>query len=217
HLPAARTIYVLRQVCAALEEAHAVGLVHRDIKPLNIMLCRRGTQADLVKVLDFGLVKDIATPEELQLTAPNLVGGTPPYIGPERLKDPRSVDPRSDLFSVGAVAFALLTGKELFGGSSAMEICDKILHTPTPSPSSAVEGADIWIPPALDELVLDLLAKSPDQRPESAGTVIDRLDSIELDTTWDQKKARAWWIENEQRILDRFGPPPTIDTATRSS
>ena len=94
-----------------------------------------------------------------------------------------------------------------------MEICYKILHTPTPTPSSVAEDADISIPPALDELVLDLLAKSPDQRPESAGAVIDRLDAIELETTWDQKQARAWWTENEERILDRFGPPPTIDTS----
>ncbi|MHC4429769.1 MAG: serine/threonine-protein kinase, partial [Planctomycetota bacterium] len=127
-VPAPRVIYILKHVCSALEQAHAIGLVHRDIKPLNIMLCRQGVLTDVVKVLDFGLVKDVSTPEELQVTSPEVVGGTPPYIAPERLKDPQNVDPKSDLFSVGGIAYNLLTGQPIFEGSTAMEICYKVLR-----------------------------------------------------------------------------------------
>jgi hypothetical protein len=187
-VPPARTIHLLRQTCAALEEAHAAGLVHRDIKPLNIMVCRRGTQADLVKVLDFGLVKDVETPEELQVTKANFVGGTPPYIAPERLKDPQCVDPRSDLFSVGVVAFNLITGGEIWEGISALEICRKVMHEEPPRPSEQVEG----LPEGLEALVLALLAKDPAARPQTARAVIDALDAIPTEG-WSDADARAWW------------------------
>ncbi len=196
-VPPARVIYILRQACSALEEAHAVGLVHRDIKPLNIMVNHRGVLADQVKVLDFGLVKDMSTPQELQLTAAHLVGGTPPYIAPERLKDPRLIDPRSDLFSIGAVGFNLLTGQDTFEGSSAMEICYKVLHETPVRPSERVERA---IPPKLDELIMACLARDPEDRPQDAGSVIDLLDSIPEHAQWGQKQARAWWQANQSRI-----------------
>ncbi|OYV80974.1 MAG: hypothetical protein B7Z73_18640, partial [Planctomycetia bacterium 21-64-5] len=106
-LPAARVVYLLRQICGSLREAHSLGLLHRDIKPQNIMLCRRGGEADVVKVLDFGLVKQMARDTSSGTTTSTVLAGTPLYMSPERLLDRHAVDARSDLYSVGAVGFKL--------------------------------------------------------------------------------------------------------------
>jgi hypothetical protein len=193
--PPARVISILRQVCSSLEEAHGIGLVHRDIKPLNIMLCRFGPRLDVVKVLDFGLVKDVSTPEELQVTSPEIVGGTPPYIAPERLRDPTALDPRSDLFAVGAVAYNLLTGQDVFTGASAMQICYKVMHEEPPRPS---EHAPNGVPAALEALVLAALSREPDGRPASARAMIDALDAVEGAGTWGHEDASAWWSARDQ-------------------
>ncbi|MHC4947120.1 MAG: serine/threonine-protein kinase [Planctomycetota bacterium] len=206
-VPPARAAHILRQACGSLEEAHDRGLIHRDIKPPNIMLCRRGLDADVVKVLDFGLVKEVSTPAELQVTAPDIVGGTPPYIAPERLKDPRRLDPRSDLYALGAVAYHMLTGRDTFEGASAMEICYKALHEPPPRPS---EQVDHPIPEALERLVLDCLSPDPDERPASATVVIERLDALD-DGGWGQPQARAWWDRNAARMGLDDDADDTID------
>ena len=123
-VPAPRAVYLLRQLCASLAEAHARGLIHRDIKPPNVFLTERGGQFDFVKVLDFGLVKDIA--EEADRT--HELAGTLPYIAPERIRDPQCLDPRSDLYSVGVVAYNLLTGKQPFEGSTSEEITYQVVN-----------------------------------------------------------------------------------------
>jgi tRNA A-37 threonylcarbamoyl transferase component Bud32 len=206
-VPAPRVVHLVRRVCAALEEAHAIDLVHRDIKPLNIMVCRRGVQADVVKVLDFGLVKEVSAPDELQLTSPDIVGGTPPYIAPERLKSPRLIDPRSDLFAVGAVAYNLLTGQATFEGETAMEICYKVLHE-TPAPPSARVGGHV--PPALEALVMACMERDPDDRPGNAAEIIERLDAMPEVGGWTQKEARAWWEARASSRPDADSPaPPT--------
>ncbi|MCP3902395.1 MAG: serine/threonine protein kinase [Planctomycetes bacterium] len=195
-LPPARVVNIIRQVCASLEEAHGIGLVHRDIKPLNIMLCRFGPRPDVVKVLDFGLVKDVSTPEELQVTSPEIVGGTPPYIAPERLKDPTALDPRSDLFAVGAVAYNLLTGQDVFTGASAMQICYKVMHEDPPRPSAHAPND---LSPALEELVLATLSREPDGRPATARALIEALDAIDGAGTWDHDDAAAWWASRDDQ------------------
>jgi tRNA A-37 threonylcarbamoyl transferase component Bud32 len=186
----ARTAYILRQVCGSLHEAHDVGLIHRDIKPPNIMLCRRGGRGDVVKVLDFGLVKEIKRDADVSLTAANVVAGTPQYIAPERFRDPDAVDARSDLYSLGAVAFNLLTGEDVFPGKTSMEICHHVLHS-EPRPPSALAGDAI--PEALDRLVLDCLAKDPAMRPQTATELVDRLDAIEACGSWSEREAWKWW------------------------
>ena len=202
-VPPPRVIFILKQVCSALEQAHAVGLVHRDIKPLNIMLCRQGVRTDVVKVLDFGLVKDVSTPEELQVTSPDIVGGTPPYIAPERLKNPRLANPRSDLFSVGVVAYNLLTGRSAFEGSTAMEICYQVLNS-EPKPPSEVLGRPI--PPKLEALVMQCLARDPEARPDSAGAIVGMLESMPEAWQWGRVEARTWWEANAARIGGAGGP-----------
>jgi len=171
-LPPARVIHILRQVCESLEEAHSYGLVHRDIKPANIHLGRLGLEEDFVKVLDFGLVRRVDGPSEDSLTgAAGMTPGTPAYMAPEMAND-RTVDGRADLYSLGCVAYYLLTGRLVFAGDTPLQTILKHLQQ-EPEPPSRV--TDRPIPPALDELVLACLAKRPEDRPPSAAVVSQRL------------------------------------------
>jgi hypothetical protein len=161
-LPVPRAIHVLRQLVAALGEAHAAGLVHRDVKPENVMLCTRGGMADVVKVLDFGLVKDIATVGAEKLTAAASIAGTPLFMAPEAFIAPATVGPPADIYAVGCVAWFLLTGRPPFARSSLVEVGAAHVHTAPEPPSSRAPGP---VPAALDALVLACLAKDPRQRP----------------------------------------------------
>ena len=185
-IPANRAAHILCQVCGSLSEAHARGLIHRDIKPLNVILTERGGLLDYAKVLDFGLVKDLNT--DIEHTVADAIPGTPPYIAPERLSDPRNIDCRSDLYSVGAVAFNLLTGKPLFEGNSSMDIACKVVAETAPRVSAFVD-----VDPELDQLISDCLERKPDVRPQSAQAIIDRLREIIGQDTWSQADARKWW------------------------
>ena len=130
-------------------------------------------------------------------TARHELAGTLPYIAPERIRDPHCLDPRSDLYSVGVVAFNLLTGKQPFEGSTSDEITYQVVNSVAPRVARVAQQA---IPPELDELVADCLATDPEQRPASADAVIARLDAIRLAEPWDQRAARQWWAANAQRL-----------------
>jgi len=158
---AARTRHVLRQIAGALAEAHAAGLVHRDVKPANVMLCTRGGVRDFVKVLDFGLVKDIATPADMKITSSRAIAGTPLYMAPESILAPESVGPAADVYALGCIAYVLLTGRGPFTGTNLVEVCSAHVHDAPVPPS--VHARDI--PPELDALVVRCLAKAPDARP----------------------------------------------------
>jgi serine/threonine-protein kinase len=174
-LPAARVVNILRQVCESLEEAHAYGLIHRAIKPANIHLGRLGLHDDFVKVLDFGLVRSIAGPSEESLTgAAGMTPGTPAYMAPEMAHD-RTVDGRADLYSLGCVAYYLLTGHLVFEGETPLQTILKHLQQQPEPPS---RRTDRPIPPDLEALVLACLAKRPDDRPRSAGELAERLAAI---------------------------------------
>ncbi len=191
-MPPARVVHVLRQVCASLSEAHGIGLIHRDIKPANIVLCERGGIHDTVKVLDFGLVKELDRPESAPLTRSDAVTGTPQYIPPEALTDPDHIDGRSDLYSLGATAFFLLTGEDLFHGGTLIEICTHHLHTPPRDPRTVVPE----VPVDLAEIVLACLAKNPADRPESARALSARLASCSVAGGWTDEDAERWWREH---------------------
>jgi serine/threonine-protein kinase len=192
-MPAERTIHVLRQVCHSLAEAHARGMVHRDVKPANIIVCRYGQDEDFVKVLDFGLVKrtgELAR-GDAKLTEAGGFAGTPAYGSPESAGgEGQEADPRSDLYSLGCVAHWLLTSRTVFEASSPMLMLVQHLHQEPDPPS---RFAELPVPPALDRLVLDCLAKDPAKRPSSAEHVSERLSAIELDTPWSAERARQWW------------------------
>jgi hypothetical protein len=200
-LSAARTIHILRQVCEALGEAHDRGLVHRDIKPANIQICRRGRDCDYVKVLDFGLVKRVTPIDggEQALTAPDLLAGTPAYLSPETASgDP--VDGRSDLYSLGCVAYWMLTGRQVFEAESVVQMIARHLQSAPVPPSRFSEEP---IPAQLDAIVLACLAKHPADRPASAWELADRLAECELAKPWTRDDARRWWES-------RLRPEPAV-------
>ncbi|MFA6958882.1 MAG: serine/threonine-protein kinase [Thermoanaerobaculia bacterium] len=196
-IPQARAVAILRQICASLAEAHELGLIHRDLRPANVMLTVRGGIHDFVKVVDFGIAKDLVTGEGDDVSASGLPVGTSVYVAPERLRDPSIANARTDLYSLGGVAFALLTGREVFRGTPA-EIREKTLKR---QPASLSIATSHPVDQVLESLVASMLSKYPDSRPASAGEVIERLDRLAPDIgTWPETAARRWWLENRGRI-----------------
>jgi hypothetical protein len=151
--PVARVVRMLSMACAALSEAHGIGLIHRDIKPANIMACFQGGEHDVVKLLDFGLVKELAVDGEAQLTGVSTLLGTPQYMPPESILQPGAADARSDIYALGAVAYYLLAGVDVFEGNSVIQLCIQHLHQ---APES-LRARGVDVPAALDELVLQCL------------------------------------------------------------
>jgi serine/threonine-protein kinase len=188
-MPVGRAIHVLRQVCAALKEAHGRGLVHRDIKPQNIMLCQRGGEFDVVKILDFGLVKDMEGSESRDITQFQKVLGTPLYMSPERIRNPGDADARSDIYSVGAVGYYLLTGRELFEAGSAHDLTYHVLHTVPQRLAAVLPNA----PRRLDDLLARCLAKERSERPHDILVVLALLDAASVEHPWSQRDAEQWW------------------------
>jgi hypothetical protein len=160
-LPPPRAVHILRQVCGALREAHAIGLIHRDIKPGNVIVGERGGLPDVAKLLDFGLVRGpgLGRGDE-KLTLTGTLVGTPAYMSPEQVADGEAVDARSDIYSLGAVAYWLLTGRPPFAGKSAAQVMAAHLHEPV-SPLTDLRGD---IPADLEAVVLRCLKKSPERR-----------------------------------------------------
>jgi serine/threonine protein kinase len=193
---AARVLRILHQVCGSLAEAHGQGLIHRDIKPSNIMLCERGGLNDVVKVLDFGLVKDIQQ-EAPELTQVNTLVGTPLYMAPEIIADASGFSPLSDLYALGAVGYYLLTGRNVFEGASAVEICAMHLHD-EPVPPSQRAGREI--PGDLEAIVMACLAKNPEERPESAEIMSAMLARCEDFGAWTWEQARQWWSDHRDTL-----------------
>ena len=187
-------MHILRQVLGALHEAHGVGLVHRDIKPGNIILCERGGVSDVVKVVDFGLVKDLEA--DPGTTHDDAIVGTPLYLAPEAIRSPVA-DARADLYSVGAVAYFLLTGQHVFLGRTVIEICGHHLHT-APTPPSERLGRPL--PAALEAWVLACLEKDPARRPASAAEAAARLERCGLSGEWTPAEARDWWVEKGRSL-----------------
>jgi serine/threonine-protein kinase len=190
HVPVPRAVHLLRQLCAGLAEAHAKGLVHRDVKPENIMVCRRGGEADVVKILDFGLVKSIATPHSRDLTRSLRILGTPQYMAPERLRNPADVDARADIYAVGAVAFLLLTGRKLFEAADDLALTTQILNE---EPPRASQVAPQPIPAELDILVAACLEKKREDRPQRAADLVEAFEALASELPWTQREAAEWW------------------------
>jgi serine/threonine-protein kinase len=166
-MPAERVVFVLRQVCHSLSEAESCGLVHRDVKPSNIFLCRYGEDYDFVKVLDFGIVKSSHdAPEALTaLTGENVIHGTPAFMAPEQALGNKDIDGRADIYSLGCVAYWLLTGQLVFTADTPTGLLMKHIQSPPSPPSSRTE---LLVPPPMDRVVLACLAKEPADRPQSA-------------------------------------------------
>jgi len=192
-----RMRYVVRQICAALAEVHARGMVHRDVKPDNVMLCERGGEPDFVKVLDFGIVKRFnntgahSHPDDARvLTRQVKLLGTPAYMAPERIGAPDSVDPRADIYGLGAIVFFLVSARPPFDDADSTGLLRRVLADAAPNLADVVPD----VPPALANLVARCLAKAPAQRPATVGDFVAAFEAIPL-PPWTAADARAWWAE----------------------
>lgn len=192
-----RVVRILTMACGALAEAHSIGLIHRDIKPANIILCAQGGERDVVKLLDFGLVKELSVDGDANVSMAATLVGTPLYMAPESIVAPSSVDARADLYALGAVAYFLLTGRPVFDGASVVEVLSQHLHR---EPVVMAEcGATVSA--ELEAIVRACLQKKPEDRPQSALELRRRLEACSVEP-WDAEQAEAWWTLH-QRALDR--------------
>lgn len=191
--PEGRVIHILNGVCSSLAEAHSLGLVHRDIKAANVMVNRRGGGADVVKVLDFGLVKAL---DESRLTQQSgAMAGTPLYMSPEAIQAPNNVDARSDIYSIGALGYFLLTGKPVFDADTLIQVCHDHVHTIPELPSKRLGKP---VSPALEAALLACLEKSRDDRPQSAITLVELLNRAPTAGSWSVREADCWWLEYQR-------------------
>jgi serine/threonine protein kinase len=190
-MPEARVAHILRQVCGSLAEAHEAGLVHRDIKPQNLMLCHRGGVPDMVKVLDFGLVKESGQTDP-GLTRDGASVGTPLYMSPEIASASGEIDARSDLYSLGAVAYYLLTAEQPFSGTNAREVMRRHGEERPAAPSERLGRA---MNEALEDTVRRCLPKSPASRPQTARELETMLTDVVIPglDAWSDTEADAWW------------------------
>lgn len=204
-----RVVHVLSQVCGALQEAHDRGLIHRDIKPSNIILCSRGGVPDVATVVDFGLVTEFQ--HDGQLSDDDIIAGTPTYLAPEAITDPKTVGPAADLYGVACIGYFMLTGEPVFSGRSVLEIFIRHVEAEPTPPSACTDNP---IPERLEAVIMQCLAKNPADRIASAAALQAALDALE--GTWDPDRARQWWsrydAEHEHEAA-RSGPI-SIDSVT---
>ena len=193
-VPAARAIHVLCQACDSLADAHESGLIHRDVKPANLYLCRLGLVSDFLKVLDFGLVKarEGSEIDETRLTRVRMTAGTPAYMAPEQVLG-HSTDAGTDIYALGCVGYWLLTGETVFAGNSSMGVViDHVKSTPQ-APSART---DREIPGDLESVILDCLKKDSADRPSSALELKQRLSACGDAGGWDRDQAAEWWARH---------------------
>jgi eukaryotic-like serine/threonine-protein kinase len=220
--PEGRVIHLLEQAAGSLAEAHDAGLIHRDVKPGNILVVDRGGIPDLVKVVDFGLVKDVGRrgsgegSSDAALTMADTVTGTPLYIAPEALTAPERVDARADLYALGAVGYWLLTGSHVFGGGSVVEVCAHHLHSIPESPSIRLGSP---VAADLEAVLLACLEKRPEDRPASAHVLRERLRECAAAGSWSNARAAEWWALHRHQLRSAGAgastPSPAADRRSR--
>ena len=200
--PAGRVVRLLMQVCASLNEAHTAGMIHRDIKPGNMVVNVRGGIYDFIKLLDFGLVKAVDAKKQQTLTAAGSFAGTPLYISPEGVETPDKVDARSDLYAVGAVGYFLLTGQPLFDAKTVVEV---VMHQVSTMPEPPSQRIGKPVDADLENILMGCLAKDPADRPASAKQLERALAACASVSDWNETQAEAWWREHYPNVC----PPPT--------
>ncbi len=189
-VPAARAAYLLAQMCDSLGEAHEAGLIHRDVKPANVYVCRYGRRDDFVKVLDFGLVRPRGQTDDVGRAGARAVGGTPAFMAPEHITGQGPIDGRADIYGLGCVAYWLLTGHLVFEGASATDVMMQHVEAAAPPPSARSE---MPVPAAMDAIVLSCLEKNPSRRPQTADELAARLRREHLLDGWTPDQAAHWW------------------------
>lgn len=195
-----RVVYLLQQAASSLSEAHRRGLIHRDLKPSNLHVGVMGLDADFLKVLDFGLVKvePAYDAETVKLTQDGSTTGTPAFMAPELALRNRRIDERSDIYSLGCVAYWLLTGQLVFESESAMEM---IVHHARTQPVPPSERTETEVPENLDRAILACLEKDPDSRPQTMRDLSRRLAACDIEKLWTQKRAQSWWNLHMPHLL----------------
>jgi serine/threonine-protein kinase len=188
-LPPERAVHFLRQVCQALHEAHAIGLIHRDVKPSNIFASERGRVYDVAKLLDFGLVKTFGTGESVKLTIEGAFAGSPAFMSPEQAQGMHQLDARSDIYNLGAVAYFLLTGKLPFERLSLLQM----LHAHASEPLVPVSEFSQGVPADLQRVVLCCMEKDPDRRYQDAASLEKALAACACTGQWTTERAEEWW------------------------
>jgi len=194
-IPIERCVWIMRQICGAIEEAHDIGLIHRDIKPQNIMICRKGQLMDLVKVVDFGLAKTMADNIARDVTATRVLIGTPGFIAPERLETPWIADPRIDIFAFGVLGVYLFTGKVPILG---------VTHDSLIQMLYLGRFADLCNDSKFNEfirLLADCIAPDANDRPRSMSEISGKLEVVAARFPWSESQSEKWWKENEEDLI----------------
>jgi serine/threonine-protein kinase len=187
-LPPERVVHLLRQICGALEEAHAIGLIHRDIKPANVLVCQRGGRDDVVKLVDFGLAQVCGLAQGQKLTQEGAIAGTPAYMSPEQAAGNSELDGRSDIYSLGAVAYFLVTGHPPFVRQTAMQtLAAHIYEPPVNLDAHAPAPADLCA------VVMRCLEKDPARRFAAVDAMDRALALCECADRWTREHAAIWW------------------------
>ncbi len=208
--PPGRVVYLLRQICQALGEAHAAGLIHRDIKPSNIFVSRRGGMHDVAKLLDFGLVLPIARIGSPQLSREGQILGTPLFMSPEQATGSGELDARSDIYSLGAVAYFLLTGHPPFDGEDGLRLLIAHARDPVVPPSMLA----VNVPRDVERVVLRCLSKDPSDRFADSESLERALVECACTDDWDQRRAARWWqtVDRERGLVGGPRKPISADT-----
>lgn len=205
-MPAARAVYLARQVCGALAEAHRIGLVHRDLSPSNVFVSVLGGRCDVAKILDFGVVGGAAAVAESDPAADGMVAGTPEYVAPEQAVVGGSSDGRTDIYGLGALLYFLVTGTPPFRGASSADVLRAHVSEPVEPPRDRVPG----VPADLEAVILRCLAKRPEDRFADARAVAEALAACTCAGEWNEAHAEAWW---EEKASGSVGAPAGVSTA----
>lgn len=204
--PEARVIHIMKQVCSSLAEAHQSGLVHRDMKPANVFLTERGGIQDFVKVLDFGLARNVDPQQNVMMTQVGGLTGTPLYLAPEVIQTNNSFDARSDVYALGGIGYFLLTGTPVFQGASILDILTSHVRGERERPSNRLRRE---VSPSLESLLMECLERDPSDRPTDAAAMLKRLNSCDAMEVWGPEEMRTWWANIDLRPdgLDSSAPP----------
>jgi len=219
-LPPGRAVHFLRQVCAALREAHGIGVIHRDIKPSNIIACERGGVQDVAKLLDFGLVQCLGIAKcDSKLTIQGTILGSPPYMSPEQAMGKDKIDVRTDIYSLGALAYFLVTGQPPFVRETAMEMLVCHVHEPVTPPTDHRPE----LPYDLQQVILRCLSKSPEDRFQDIVSVERALAECACVDDWTEERAQQWWHEGRsprrevQEVVDKYSMSSADGTPVTTS
>jgi protein kinase-like protein len=204
-----RVIQIVSQICGSLAEAHALGLIHQDIKPANVFLCERAGMVDVVKVLDFGLVKHMGeTRLEGDAASRQKFSGTPNYIAPEAILSEGELDGRTDIYAVGCLTHYLLTGAPPFSGNTVLEVLGQHLHA---KPRPFAEQSPWPMSSELEQVVLSCLGKSRVHRPNDTATLYALLQGCPEAQAWDQAHGRHWWTERGASLQAQIAAARNLD------